>query len=154
MKEELQKSIIDRLWHITRQIKRPSFHEARSKISHLTLHQTQALLHIKYKSSVTMKELADLCGVTPATASQLADRLVEAGWASRQNDSDDRRVVRLKLSPTARRHFSYTAAKKLAQLKSIFGQLTETDLRELDRLLGVIEEATNNELSKDISDGS
>lgn len=100
-----------------------------------------------------MKELADLCGITPATASQLADRLVEAGWAKRENDSDDRRVVRLKLSPTARRHFSYTAAKKLAQLKSIFGQLTEADLQELDRLLGIIEKATINELSNDTTDG-
>jgi DNA-binding MarR family transcriptional regulator len=45
-----------------------------------------------------MSAISDYFGITPAAASQLVDKLVQAGYLERTEDSNDRRVRLLNLS--------------------------------------------------------
>lgn len=45
------------------------------------------------------RELASLLGVGPSAVTPLVDRLVEHGWARRQEDRADRRITRLFITP-------------------------------------------------------
>lgn len=68
--------------------------ELRAECKSITAHQLRAL-GLLPAGGLTMHELADRLGVSGATASVLADRLVGQGLAERRDDPQDRRVVRL-----------------------------------------------------------
>ena len=73
--------------------------ELREGFDSLTARQLQALAQLP-EDGVGMHQLAAALGVTAATASTLAGRLVTQGLAVRGPAPDDRRVVRL--APTER----------------------------------------------------
>ncbi|MGH9063629.1 MAG: MarR family transcriptional regulator [Acidimicrobiales bacterium] len=68
--------------------------ELRAECKSVTAHQLRAL-GLLTTGGLTMHELAGKLGVSGATASVLADRLVAHGLAERDDDPSDRRVVRL-----------------------------------------------------------
>jgi len=50
----------------------------------------------------TMGALSDAIGTTMGAATNLVDRLVHAGHVKREHDKDDRRIVRVMLTPQGR----------------------------------------------------
>jgi DNA-binding MarR family transcriptional regulator len=62
------------------------------------------------------RELAARLGVTPATLTPVVDALADGGHLVRERDPDDRRVVRLAITPRGRRRFADAAAAVEAQL--------------------------------------
>jgi DNA-binding MarR family transcriptional regulator len=79
-------------------------------------------------------ELAEKTGVTPGAVTQFVDALVEKGLVSREGDPDDRRVVRLKLSETARERYARLRSDYLASVTRVFGVLSYEELRQLIRI--------------------
>jgi DNA-binding MarR family transcriptional regulator len=69
--------------------------------SGLTMGQIKALVVIYHQGSSTVSDLATGIGVALPTASEMVERLVERGLVVREADPDDRRRVRLTLTPTA-----------------------------------------------------
>ena len=67
----------------------------------LTQAQWRALLHLAADEGMKQAELAARLDVTPITLGRLIDRMQAADWIERRNDPDDRRAVRLYLSPKA-----------------------------------------------------
>lgn len=65
----------------------------------LTLTQWRAIAHLSREEGINQSVLADLLDVTPITLTRLIDRMEDAGWIERQRDPDDRRAVRLYLTP-------------------------------------------------------
>ncbi len=65
----------------------------------LTPPQIHALLWLGHDGPLTMGELARRVGVTEKTATGLVDRLERDGHLARERDPDDRRVVRVRLTP-------------------------------------------------------
>jgi len=64
--------------------------------SHVTLPQLKAVgLLAARPSGVSGRELASLLAVGPSAVTPLVDRLVEHGWARREEDRADRRITRL-----------------------------------------------------------
>jgi DNA-binding MarR family transcriptional regulator len=72
--------------------------------------------------------------VTPGITG-LIDRLEAAGMVSRQRCEEDRRVVYVALSPRAQKILSELDAPLAALHKRLAGHLTQTELKELSRLL-------------------
>ena len=81
-----------------------------------------------------VKELADRTGVTSGAVTQFVDALVEKGLVSREGDPDDRRVVRLKLSETARDRYEKLKRDHVASLSRVFGVLSDDELLQLIRI--------------------
>ncbi|MGB9885752.1 MAG: MarR family winged helix-turn-helix transcriptional regulator [Moorellales bacterium] len=68
----------------------------------LTLPRLWALLHLARCRNLTMSELQERLLVSPGSVTALIDGLVAEGLVERYRDEEDRRVVRLSLSPAGR----------------------------------------------------
>lgn len=110
--------------------------ELQREFESVTPHQLRALVLLS-DFGLSMHRLALALGVTDATATVLAGRLVSQGLAIRESDPSDRRVVRLSASDKgkklARRYteVQLSAAEKLFELLSdsqvaVFIDLMET----------------------------
>lgn len=64
--------------------------------------QYTALAILDEKGEVTMGTLAEALGITMGAVTNIVDRLIDGGWATRERGTDDRRVVRVKLTETGR----------------------------------------------------
>jgi DNA-binding MarR family transcriptional regulator len=101
----------------------------------LTPPQIHSLLWLGHDGPLTMGELSRRVGVTEKTGTGLVDRLEQEGYAARERDQQDRRVVRARLTPRgagAYRRLDAAIDQKLARL---LGLLEGPDRRALTRIL-------------------
>jgi len=89
----------------------------------LTLPEFRSLAFINRTGGCSLNEVADHIGLEAPTASKLVDNLVKRGLIVRQEDPDDRRRVRLQISPKGKKSidlaFDHTRkflARRLAHL--------------------------------------
>lgn len=73
-----------------------------SQESGLSMAQFNVLFRLYYAGFCGVSEIGGHLGVTNAAASQLVDRLVGQGVLQRSEDSSDRRVKKITLSPRGR----------------------------------------------------
>ena len=99
--EELLKAAIDRFWETVP----PVWNKVRGNVRgiateyfEITLDQFHILRHIR-KGRGSVSELADLQQISRPAISQAVDILVEKGLISRRTNADDRRYIRLELTP-------------------------------------------------------
>jgi DNA-binding MarR family transcriptional regulator len=101
----------------------------------LTPPQIHSLLWLGHDRPLTMGELSRRVGVTEKTGTGLVDRLEQGGYAARERDPDDRRVVRARLSPRGARVFGELDAAIDQKLVRLLGLLDGPDRRDLTRIL-------------------
>ena len=104
------------------------FSEAAAARAGLTSRQHQALLAIKGAREGAIPSvgyLAERLRIRHHSAVELANRLAEAGLIIREPDPEDRRRVRLKLTPTADEHLASLSANHLAELSRLRPALLE-----------------------------
>lgn len=77
---------------------------------------------------------ADMITRTP-DITRLVDRLEQAGWVGRRRDDEDRRIVRVKITPAGLELLSRLDEPVLEMHKRQLGHLSRTELQELNRLL-------------------
>lgn len=66
---------------------------------------------------------------------RLVDRVEQAGWAERHRSTEDRRVVRVRITDTGRELLNEIDAPLLALHRTNLGHLSQEELLELNRLL-------------------
>ncbi len=94
----------------------------------VTLHQFGALRHLVRRGPLTMHELAALMNISPSSATQLVDRLVQHGLVDRVADPADRRVHRVAVSSVATEVVRDFEREKSRRLAKLFASLTEDEL--------------------------
>src|SRR5689334_3221344 len=107
-----------------------SLFAAISQLGHtyrLTTSQVKLLLHLGTRSQMTIGEIAAALGVSMPAASELVDRLVDAGHLLRAADPADRRKVLIAATPTAERIGAELCQLRRAQLRSALDQLEPAD---------------------------
>lgn len=67
--------------------------------ANLTMSQLKILFALRLNGGSGVQDLAHLMGVSPATMTGIVDRLVAAGYVTRREDPQDRRVRRVELAP-------------------------------------------------------
>lgn len=65
----------------------------------LSTHAVRAAIHVYQHGERTVGQLAAGLGISYGWASRVVEELEAAGYATRQRDADDRRVVRVRLNP-------------------------------------------------------
>jgi DNA-binding MarR family transcriptional regulator len=75
--------------------------EGPGSFAELSLNQIHAIMAVRRRGEVNMTELSTLLGVSPASASGMVDRLVDKGILVRQHCEEDRRRVKVRVSPEA-----------------------------------------------------
>ena len=67
----------------------------------LTMTQVRVLFLLREDQGMTARALAESLSVTPSTLTRIMDRLVRSELVQREEDREDRRLVRHYLTPTA-----------------------------------------------------
>jgi DNA-binding MarR family transcriptional regulator len=122
----------------------------RAELGGVTMQQMAALHAIAQEGGVTMSRLAGrLEAASLSSATQMADRLVKLGLTERTSDPDDRRVVRLSLSPRGRSLLTGMEAGWRAAMGEALGGLTDAECARLVELLEKVAGAPPSEEARD-----
>ena len=108
----------------------------------LSMAQLHVLATLHEHGEMTVGALAEALSISAPSASSLADRLVERALVSRERSEDDRRTVRLALSPTGQRFTDQMHGLGAEQFRRVLARLDDADLDELARLAGLLREAS------------
>ncbi len=104
----------------------------------------------KEKDGVSVKEIAESLNITSGAVTQMVDRAVEMGIVTRQENPDDRRSQRVKLSEKAQDRIKAFRQGFLERLGPKFASLTDKEISQLTNLLGKI----NSSEGSPIKDGT
>jgi DNA-binding MarR family transcriptional regulator len=77
--------------------------------------------------SVSMKDMARILSITPASATSLINGLVNMGALERIVDKSDRRIIRLHATAYGKKTLNAAEGKAKKELESVFVQLTDSD---------------------------
>ena len=106
----------------------------------LTFGQLRLLFVLGRSGPVSIGQLADMLGVTDATASEFVDRVERRGLATRSHRADDRRVVDCKLSDEGVRLLAEIAGGRRKAMRQVLAVLTPEELADFDRLIRLMAE--------------
>jgi DNA-binding MarR family transcriptional regulator len=116
---------------ITRVVRR---HAALARPAGLTLVEFRALSVADGYPGLHLKDLALLMGLTPATVSRLAARLVRRGLLQRKSVPEDRRAVRFTLSGKGSATLASARRAAEAVLDARLADISRQERRDLARL--------------------
>lgn len=92
----------------------------------------------KNKSGISVKDLSELLGVTSGAVTQFIDVLVEKKLVKRQEDKNDRRIIRIMLTKSAESNLSEFKKNYFIKMSHSFVNLNENELQQLITLLGKV----------------
>ena len=84
--------------------------------------------------------IAEALKVRPSTATGIVDRLVRQELVVRQRDQEDRRCVRISLTPHGRRVISDLRERNLALLERLFQRFTQDEIATIARAFELVTE--------------
>jgi len=106
-----------------------------------TMTQLRVMHLIRQKCEPSTGELAADLHIRPATLTGLADRLEQKGLIKRWSDTNDRRVVRIGLTPEGSLLLDEAAAAGRASLDAIFTRMAPADVDAFTRAVATFVEA-------------
>lgn len=92
----------------------------------ITASQKRAIVFLRTNAPSTLSELAEALDVNPATASELVERMVEAGLVQRETNPKDRRQIQLSLTEEAIRKAKAMRAERIAEIEQVRAALTDS----------------------------
>ena len=92
----------------------------------------EALLH---KGPLPVNTIGPIVGLTPGSISVAIDRLFAKGLVSRVEDTEDRRVRIVALTPRGKELIVLAFRKHSGQMKRVFSELTPEELHDLETTL-------------------
>lgn len=108
--------------------------------SSLTLAGAHAIEKLGQNGSMSMKELSKALGVTTGTITVTVDRLEKGGYALRDRSESDRRSYIIHLTEMGEKAFLDHHNHHLNLADEIAASLTESEVKQLVRILGKINE--------------
>ena len=87
------------------------------------------------EEGISAKDLAERSCVTPGAITQFVDQLIEKGLVKRETDPNDRRIVRLKVTPAAESRLYKLKKDFFSSTSQMFGVLSDDELKQLIALL-------------------
>jgi DNA-binding MarR family transcriptional regulator len=141
--------LIDRLDHVTRRLQRDLECCDRALVGccGLTVAQSNAMLTLQGLGSATMNEFAAEMRLHGTTMTRMVDALIEKGLVERRPDAEDRRIVRVGLSPAGQEMAARLQASKQELLSSALAEMPagerETMLKALERVADLLGKLTS-----------
>ncbi len=87
------------------------------------------------EDGISVKELAECFHITPGAVTQFLDRLIAKGLAERFDDTDDRRIVRVRLTDKAKDHLKKMKQFHREKMAKLFANLSDVELQQLSKIL-------------------
>ena len=137
-REELLQSLIEKMGSVFRGM-HATHHAAQGfRIADVNVGgpQVRILFRLAHKpDGISVKELAEILCVTPGAVTQLIDALVEKDLVKREEDPNDRRLLKIKLTKSAKTNFEGFRQNYFAMVRSTFDPLTDAEIEKLIELL-------------------
>jgi len=108
----------------------------------ITLAQYRTLVVLASRGPQKLADLAACLGVTPPTAGRMCDRLARRELVGRHREEDDRRVVRISLTPAGRDIVDEATRQRRVYIAEILAGLPPARRREAAAGLRAFAEAT------------
>jgi DNA-binding MarR family transcriptional regulator len=89
----------------------------------LNMPQHNSLVALRMMGEITMGQLARRLGVTMGAATNVVDKLVDAGYVERRHDETDRRIVKVKLTSSGQKVLDDTVQSFKDYAKTILCQV-------------------------------
>lgn len=90
------------------------------------------------RGSLTMSELGSILTVPMSTATRIADWLVDNGYVERLPDPEDRRIVRVALTPLGRELHHTIDLYVRQRIRQVMSHLTDEETATLLQLMGKV----------------
>ncbi len=104
----------------------------------LTQAQSRALVHLKRSEGVNQATLANILDIQPITLVRQLDKLEEKGLIERRQDSSDRRMQRLYLTPDAESLIEQLARMGLVMTDDAFVGVSEAARAQVMKTLETV----------------
>jgi len=104
----------------------------------LTQAQSRALVHLKRSEGVNQATLANILDIQPITLVRQLDKLEEKGLIERRQDSSDRRMQRLYLTPDAESLIEQLALMGLVMTDEAFAGVSEAARAQVMKTLETV----------------
>ncbi len=108
--------------------------------------KTLVLTYGAPEGRMRMGQIAQALGVAMSTATGIVERLVEQGFLLREMDPEDRRSVAVRLTSLGRETLDRPHMVSMNRLARVLMRLTTSQLEAAAEALGVILQATHEEL--------
>lgn len=106
----------------------------------MSLETYYCLETLKLSGTITMTEMAQRLKVPKQQVTKLVDNLSEHQFVERVYDEEDRRVIRIRLTPRAEKYLDEYYLKNTAFIQSLEEQLTEEELIKLNQAVLILGE--------------
>jgi DNA-binding MarR family transcriptional regulator len=117
----------------------PLYHRHIFKVSAgasgIQLAQYRALGMLMKSGPCSMSEIGGMLYLSKPYMTALADSMVENGWVERKNDTDDRRVIKIAITPQGKKHLQQAFDSYRADVKVLISGLDPADLQRLSAAL-------------------
>lgn len=110
--------------------------------------QIGCLIALSRHQNPTQRELAEALHIAPATLTTMLQRMERDGVIERHADVNDQRLTRVTLTDAGRERASELGKAHAANVNVLLGGLSESDRRELVRLLTLIGDNVEKELER------
>jgi DNA-binding MarR family transcriptional regulator len=111
----------------------------------LTLAQVRTLFLIGHEAPLPMGRIAEILGVSVASASGIVERLERHGLVVRQHRTDDRRIVDCVLTDVGRGLIDEMSGRRIEMVRQALGVLAPDELAEFHRLVCLIADRSAGE---------
>lgn len=111
----------------------------------ITLPQFLILEFLHRKDESKMTALAHFVGVTTAAITGIVNRLVRDGFVVRENQPEDRRIIKIKLTSKGAELVKKVNAHRRQMIIRIFGRISGRDRQDYLRILMQIKEILTQE---------
>ena len=107
----------------------------------LTVSQCMVLKNLAQNDNCKMSDLSSALFVTLANMTSMADRMERDGYLKRVADPEDRRIVRIKMTPKGKNVVKKMQEQRLQSLTSALSRITDEEKEKLLKIMSKIAEA-------------
>jgi len=112
-----------------------------AKSTGLSMPQFSILMQLHYKGACGMSAISERFDVSAAAASQLVDKLVQAGYIERTEDPHDRRAKLLKLSTEGAKLVDGGIQERYRWMDELTTNLSAAEQTQISAALSILTEA-------------
>lgn len=112
------------------------------RASGLSMPQFSILMRLNYRGGCGISNLSEHMDISTAAASQLVDKLVQAGLLERTENPYDRRAKQLTLSPKGKEFIAQGIQERYRWMEELEGNLTPEEKVKIAEALEIMTRAT------------
>ncbi len=115
-----------------------------AKSTGISMQQFSILMQMHYKGPCGLSEISERFDITAAAASQLVDKLVNAGYLDRAEDPNDRRAKMLTMSPAGADLIKRGLDERYRWMEKLTATLSEQDQEKIGEALILLTRAAKD----------